>query len=181
MQEFMDIVKGRRSIRKYESTEVPQEALDSILESVRWAPSWHNTQCWEIVIVTESSRKEQLQACLPGKLNPAVKAIAQAPIVLALSGKLNSSGCYRGMPITKFGDWFMFDLGLACQNICLTAHHLGLGTVVVGAFDHDKAAKILKMPAGHELVVLIPLGYPAKVGKAPSRRASEEFTHYDQF
>ena len=181
MQAFMDIVKGRRSVRKYEETDIPPEALNTILESVRWAPSWHNSQCWEIVVVAESDRKEQLQACLPGKLNPAVKAITQAPVVLAICGKLNTSGCYRGTPITKFGDWFMFDLGLACQNICLTAHQLGLAAVIVGAFDHDKAAKILEVPAGHELVVLIPLGYPAKAGKAPSRRAIEEFTHYERF
>ena len=177
----MEIIRGRRSIRKYEDADVNQEDLDIILESVRWAPSWHNTQCWEIVVIRDRSVKTQLQACLPGKLNPAEKAIVQAPIVLALCGKLNRSGCYRGTPITKFGDWFMFDLGLACQNICLAAYQLGLGTVVVGAFDHARAADILSIPAEYELVALIPLGYPARVGKAPSRRAIAEFTHYDRF
>jgi nitroreductase len=155
--------------------------LDTIFDSVRWAPSWNNTQCWEIAVVRDASIKAQLQACLPGKLNPAEKAIVQAPVVLAFCGRLNHSGCYKGSPITKFGDWFMFDLGLACQNLCLTAHHLGLGTVIVGAFDHDKAAEIINIPTEHELLVLIPLGYPARVGKAPSRRAIEEFTHHDRF
>jgi nitroreductase len=43
----MDIIKGRRSVRKYQDKEVPDELLNQILESVQWAPSWANTQCWE--------------------------------------------------------------------------------------------------------------------------------------
>ena len=82
---------------------------------------------------------------------------------------------------TKFGDWFMFDLGIACQNLCLTAYSLGLGTVMVGLFDHDKANQILKVPQGYELAVLIPLGYPAKISSAPKRREISEFTHHDTF
>ncbi len=181
MQEFMDIVKGRRSIRKYEDKPVPPEALDAVLEAVRWAPSWANTQCWELVVVTDTSVKERLQASLPPKGNPAVNAIVQAPVLLALCGQLKSSGFYKGQTTTKFGDWFMFDLGIACQNICLTAHALGLGTVVVGLFDHDKARAVLNLPAGYELVALIPLGYPAKISSAPNRREIKEFTHRNTF
>jgi hypothetical protein len=51
MPEFLDLVKTRRSIRKYEGRDVPAEALAAILEAVRWAPSWADTQCWEIVVV----------------------------------------------------------------------------------------------------------------------------------
>jgi nitroreductase len=82
---------------------------------------------------------------------------------------------------TKFGDWFMFDLGIACQTIALAAHALGLGTVVVGLFDHDKARAVLKVPEGHELVALIPVGYPAKISSAPNRRKIAEITHPDTF
>lgn len=181
MQDFMDIVTGRRSIRRYEQKEVPPEALDTILESVRWSPSWHNSQCWEVVVVKDAAIKEQLQSSLPPKGNPATKAIIQAPVVLAICGKLKKSGCYMGQAVTKFGDWFMFDLGIACQTICLTAYQLGLGTVVVGFFDYDRAAAVLEVPKGYELVVLIPLGYPAQKGKAPARREIKEFTHYERF
>ncbi len=181
MQDFMNVVRGRRSVRKYEAREVPAEALATVLESVRWAPSWANTQCWEIVVVKDPAVKEQLQATLPPQGNPAVGAMLQAPVVLALCGKLKSSGYYKDQVTTKFGDWFMFDLGIACQNICLTAHSLGLGTVVVGLFDHDKAKSALNVPAGCELVVMIPLGYPAKISSAPNRREISEFTHADRF
>lgn len=181
MQDFLEIIKGRRSVRKYEETAVPGEALNTILESVRWAPSWTNTQCWEVVVVRDRTVKEKLQASLPEKGNPAVKAMVQAPVVLAICGKLRSSGFYKDRPSTKFGDWFMFDLGIACQNLCLTAYHLGLGTVIVGLFDHDRAAAALDVPAGYELVVMVPLGYPAKQGAAPPRKEIEAFTHYERF
>jgi len=181
MQDFIRIVRERRSIRKYENREVPASALSTLLEAVRWTPSWANTQCWEIVVVKDKSLKEQLQATLPPKANPAAGAIVQAPVLLALCGKLKSSGFYRDQVTTKFGDWFMFDLGLACQNICLTAHTLGLGTVVVGLFDHDQAKSVLKVPEGYELVALIPVGYPAKTPAAPNRREVAEFTHHDVF
>jgi nitroreductase len=181
MPEFMDIIRSRRSTRKYEERDVPPEAVSTLLEAARWSPSWANTQCWEIVVVRNRAVKEQLQATLPPKGNPARSAILQAPVVLALCGRLKCSGYYKDQATTKFGDWFMFDLGIACQNIALAAHALGLGTVVVGLFDHEKARTVLKVPAGVELVALIPLGYPAKVSAAPGRREIAEFTHQDTF
>jgi len=75
----------------------------------------------------------------------------------------------------------MFDLGIAAQSICLTAHSLGLGTVIVGIFNHDKAREILNVPDGYEVMTLIPLGFPAKISSAPKRREISEFAHYDKF
>ena len=75
----------------------------------------------------------------------------------------------------------MFDLGLATQNLCLAAHACGLGTVILGLFDHNQAKTILKVPEGCELVSLIPMGYPAKRPSAPKRRQIEEFAHFDYF
>jgi nitroreductase len=180
MTDFMEIVKNRRSIRKYQSKEVPGEMLDQIFEAVKWSPSWANTQCWEIVVVKDPSTKEKLKETLAPK-NPATYAVTDAPVVLALCGKLNISGFYKDQVTTKFGDWFLFDLGIATQSICLTAHRLGLGTVVVGLFDHNKAREVLAVPQGYELVVLIPLGYPEKDSPAPKRKETAEFTHENKF
>ena len=75
----------------------------------------------------------------------------------------------------------MFDLGLATENLCLAAHDSGLGTVIVGLFDHDKVGEAVKLPDGHEVLVLIPLGYPDQEPKPPKRRERGEFVHYDTF
>ena len=181
MTELMEIIKGRRSVRKYEDRDVPEAVLNQILEAVRWAPSWTNCQCWEVVVVRDPAIKEQLQGAFPPKGNPAVKAIVQAPILLALCAKTKTSGYYKENAATKFGEWMMYDLGLATQNLCLMAHSLGLGTVIAGLFDHQKAGEAIQVPEGYELVTLIPLGYPAKTGSAPKRRAVNEFTHENSF
>lgn len=180
MQDLMSIIKQRRSIRNYAEKEVPEDILQLILEAVQWTPSWANTQCWEIVVVKDPDVKSKLQAAVPAA-NPASKSIVNAPVVLALCAKLKASGYYKGIESTKFGDWFMFDLGLATQSICLTAHDNGLGTVVVGLYEHDKVNAALHLPEGIENVVLIPLGYPVKIPKAPKRRDVSEFAHTDTF
>lgn len=180
MSELAEAIVERRSVRKYEEKDISEETLKKVLEAVKWAPSWANTQVWEVVVVRDQAVKERLQETIAPK-NPATKAIVNAPVVLAMCAKLKSSGYYNGQVTTKFGDWFMFDLGLATQNLCLTAHDLGLGTVIVGLFDQDKAAGVLGVPDGYELAALIPMGYPAKSSSPPKRREVEEFTHYDKF
>jgi nitroreductase len=180
MAELMDIIKGRRSIRRYQEKEIPEADLQKILESVQWSPSWANTQCWEVVVVKDKGMKEKLNETLT-PTNPARKGLPSAPVVLAICGKARSSGFYKGEPSTKFGDWLMFDLGLATQSVCLAAHSLGLGTVIVGSLDHDRAKEVLGIGKEHELVALVPVGYPAKDSTAPKRREIGEFTHYGKF
>ncbi|MFH0726124.1 MAG: nitroreductase family protein [Pseudomonadota bacterium] len=180
MTEFNEIVRARRSIRNYEERMVPDEILYKILDTVKWTPSWANTQCWEIIVVKDAGIKIRLQGAME-KTNPAWKSLAAAPVVLAVCGKLESAGYYKGSVTTKFGDWFLFDLGLASQTLCLAAQNEGLGTVITGLFDHDKAKEVLKVPAGYELVSLIPMGYPAKTPSVPKRRDTEEFVHKETF
>ena len=180
MDDLMNIIKTRRSIRAYQENDIPEEILNQVLESIRWSPSWANTQCWEIVLVKDRAQKERLKETLRDT-NPAKKAIVQAPVVLALCGKTKISGYYKGQVTTKFDDWLMFDLGIATQSLCLTAQSVGLGTVVVGLFDHYRAKEVLKVGDEYELVALIPIGYPAKDSPAPKRREIKEFTHYDTF
>jgi len=180
MSDLMKILKERRSIRRYENKPVSDDALEAVLEAVQWSPSWANTQCWEIVVVKDPAQKERLQAAVPAT-NPASKAVVEAPVVLAVCGVLQRSGYYKGEVTTKFGDWFMFDLGIVTQSICLAARDQGLGTVITGLFDHAKAAEVLDVPKGCELVALIPLGYAAKESSAPKRREISEFMHDDRF
>jgi nitroreductase len=133
------------------------------------------------VVVREPDQKQRLRDTLPPKGNPAAGAMTAAPLVLAVCGRSRESGYYKGQATTKFGDWMLFDLGIATENLCLTAHHLGLGTVIVGLFDHDRAARVLQLPDGVEVVVMIPVGFPAKSPSAPKRREITEFVHRERF
>lgn len=180
MESFLEFIKNRRSVRTYTHQEVPAEILAAVFEAVRWSPSWANTQCWEMVVIRDPETRQKLQATIAPK-NPATKAITAAPVLIALCGKRNRSGFYKESVTTKFGDWFMYDLGIATQTLCLAAHKAGLGTVVVGLFDHDRAGRILNVPEGVELVALIPMGYPAKIGSAPKRREVADFVRNESF
>jgi nitroreductase len=180
MSDFMEIIKGRRGIRRYQDQEIAQKDLNQVLEAIRWSPSWANTQCWEVIVIKDSVIKQKLQEILSTG-NPATQAIGEAPVVIALCGKLECAGYKKGQPTTKFGDWFMFDLGIATQSLCLTAHNLNLGTVIVGLFDHNKAKDILRVPEGYEVVAFVPLGYPTQEVSPPPRKEIGEFVHYDTF
>jgi nitroreductase len=180
MAEFINIVKGRRSIRRYKDAGISDEVLNRLLESIKWSPSWANTQCWEVIVVRDNAKKERLRDSLP-ETNPASLAIVQAPVLIVICGKKETSGYYKGKAATNLGDWYMYDLGIATQSLCLTAHALELGTVIIGLFDHNKAKAVLGVPDKYELVSIIPVGYPAKDSPAPKRREIEEFAHYDGF
>ena len=180
MSDVMGIILGRRSIRRYQEKEIPDEILTRLLEAVRWAPSWANAQPWEIVVVKDRAIKEKIQATVSSR-NPSSLAIVNAPVLLVVCCQLKKSGFYNDQYPTKFGDWFMYDLGLATENLCLAAHDSGLGTVIVGLFDHDRAGEAINLPADHEVLVLIPLGYPDQDPKPPKRREKDEFVHYDTF
>jgi len=178
--DVIEAIKGRRSIRRFTDQDITGEQLAQILEAVRWAPSWGNSQCWEIFVVRDREIKQQLHDALSPR-NPAGPAVTAAPVVLVVGAAMKKSGHYKGESLTRFTEWFMYDLGLATQNLCLAAHSLGLGSVIAGAFDHDRVKQILAVRAGYEVVTMIPLGYPDHEPSAPKRKEVEEFTHYARF
>ncbi len=175
-----DFITRRRSVRRFTSEDIPDEVINKLLESVRWSPSWANSQCWEVIVVRRQDLKDKLKDILSPK-NPATLAVQNAPVVIAMCAKLGKAGFYNNEPMTRFGDWFLYDTGLATQNLILTAHSLGLGSVITGGMDQDKAKDILDVPGGYELVCLLPIGYPDQEPSPPPRREIEEFTHNDVF
>jgi nitroreductase len=178
--ELMEAIKGRRSIRVYKADAVPEEKLKAVLEALRWAPSWANTQCCEAIVVRDPKLKSELAGTLP-RGNPALSALVEAPLVIVLCALRGVSGYHRGEVTTDKGDWFMFDTGLAMENLCLAAHSLGLGTVIVGLFDHRKAAQLLGVPQKIEVVAMTPLGVPAGTGRTTKRKELSEFLFFDGY
>jgi nitroreductase len=176
----MDGIKGRRSIRKYRRDPVPEDALQKVMEAVRWAPSWANTQCWEVIVVKDPRIKSELATALIMP-NAALPSMTEAPLVVVLCGKKGASGFKKGEAATARGDWLMFDTGMAMQNLCLAAYALGLGTVVIGLFDHKKAEEILGVPPNVEAVAMTPLGYPAAEGRVPKRKEISEFVFHEKY
>lgn len=184
--EVLEAINGRRSIRKYKSTPVDDKTVELVLEAGRQAPSWANTQCWRFIVVRDSKMKAKVADTLfrrPGGFeNPGIKAVNTVPVLIVICAQMGKSGCRPdGEIATEKGDWYMFDTALAVQNMVLAAHALGLGTVILGAFDAPKAAEILGVPDGYSLVTLFPLGVPdEKPGPRP-RKELDEIVFHDKF
>ena len=181
MSDITDLIQSRRTVRAFQDKAIPEDVMNEILEAARWTPSWANTQCWELIIVTNPKVKAALQSTVPDR-NPSYEAIVKAPVLLAVCAMKEKSGYYLGEAPTPYGDWMLFDLGLLTQNIALAAHAQGLGSVVVGLFNQAEAARRLKLPEEAALVTLMPLGYPeGDLPEAPPRREIGDFTHQDGF
>lgn len=178
--ETRECIKSRRSVRKFTDQAVSDEQLHELLEAVRWSPSWANTQCWEVVVIKEQANKEKLSQLL-AENNPATKGILQAPVVFVLCAQKGRAGVKKGEMQTDKGDWFMFDVGIASQNLCLAAHDMGLGTVHVGSINHRVIDQLLELPDNICSVEVIPLGYPAQEPKSPPRKELETFVHAEKF
>ena len=188
--ELFDAIKGRRSIRRFTAAPVDDKKVEAILEAGRWAPSWKNTQCWRFIVVHDDDIKAKLADTLIGPVrdnvrgkNGAAGGIRQAPVVIVACAELGKTGLNAGDFATDKGDWYMFDVALAMQNIVLAAHALGLGTVHVGLLDAKKAAEVLGVPPGFCVVEMTPLGYPdpAFEVKAPPRKPLNEIAFKDRW
>jgi nitroreductase len=175
-----DLLSSRRSIRRFQEKEIESEKLNQIFEAARMSPTWGNLQCQELVIVQAADDKEKLAELL-SKKNPATICTKMAPVVIAVCGNPQKSGYYNSTQVTRYAHWFLYDLGIVSQNICLKAWELGLGSVIVGSFDHRAVEELLEIPKGVELVALIPIGYPDHQPAAPKRKETTDFVHFDRF
>jgi nitroreductase len=176
----IETIKTRHSFRKYKPTPVSENDLNEVLEAARWAPSWANTQCWRFVVVKDTEIKARLVETLSPN-NGARVGMTEAPLVIVGCAVLGRAGLKKGEVMTDKGDWFMFDVALAMQNLVLAAHARGLGTVYVGLFDAKEAARILELPEGVVVVAMTPLGYPEGEAKITVRLEMPEIVFYEKY
>ena len=155
-----ECIKGRRSIRKFTAQPIDHALLAEIIETASYSPSWKNTQITRYIAVE-------------GELKG-------APMLIVVTVIKNRCGYERdGSFTTRRGDsWQMFDAGIASQSFCLAAYEQGVGSVIEGIFDDEKAAKLLELPEDREVVALIPIGYPAEEPAAPRRKPVEDLLSY---
>jgi len=183
--EFFEALSTRRSIRKYQERPVEEEKLRAVLDALRASPSWANQQCPRLVVVKDAETKrgiselsylESFFATKGYKSNPAMKALAQAPVVLVLCADPTQSGAIRGQ------DYYLADAGIAAQSLMLAANAEGLGTVFVGIFQEEPLRDLLGIPENIRVVGLFPLGYPAEEKKeGPKRKPLEEICFFERW
>ena len=176
-EQLMDIFKvfrDRRSIRKFKETPVALEKIEQILDSARLAPSWKNMQCWRFLVLTEADKREKILAAFPDD-NPGKKAIAAAPVVIVVCGNPDESDVENGI------EYFVADVAIAFEHLCLAAHALGLGTCWMGWYDEKVIKLALGIPDSIRVVGITPLGYPDQEPKPRPRKALAEIAFFEQW
>ncbi|MFQ6053595.1 MAG: nitroreductase family protein [Candidatus Bathyarchaeia archaeon] len=165
--EFLELVRKRRSIRRYKSDPVPQWKLEYILEAARLAPSWGNRQCWRFIVVADEERRRAVTTR---------EWQAEAPLVIV--------GCaYPSLSGSRFGQqYYMLDMGIAMEHMVLAAAEKGLGTCWIGGqFDEEAVKRVLGIPEDVRVVALTPLGYPAETPRPKGRKKTEEIVSYERW
>ncbi len=168
--EFFELIKNRRSMRKYANTLVEEEKLHKILEAVNSAPSAGNLQAYEVYVVR---KLEQRQALVKAAWDQ--EFLAEAPLILVFCAnpeRAIEKYAQRGVEL-----YCLQDATIACTFAMLSARALGLDTVWVGAFDEAGVSSVLHLPKNLRPVAMLPIGYAGKTPNPRPRRVLSELVH----
>lgn len=197
------LIKARRSIRKFKAAAVPRPLIHRILDLARWAPSAHNAQPWRCIVVDDDEVKEALaaemgKAWLSDLLKDGVpkdgaeeivkieswERITQSPVVIIVCLSMADMHKYPDGRRRK-AEYLMAVQSVAAyiQNLLLLAHHFGLGTCWICAplFCQDAVRKALHMPEEIEPQAMVIMGYPDEKPHAPPRKEVEEFCFFNSW
>jgi len=164
--EFFDVVRARRSIRRYRRGEpVRAEDLRLILEAMRLAPSAKNLQPWYVVVVEDQERKEALARAANNQ-----GFVADAGVVLVcLSDPRRSPR------------WHDKDAMIALEHATLAATALGYGSCWIGSFDPEAVKRIVGAPDELVAVAMMAIGVPDERPPPRPRRPLRELAFHEEF
>ena len=159
----------RRSVRRYADRPVPDDAILSILESARQAPSADNTQPWRFVVMKDPGVREKLARASLSGIFSHTRFAGRAPVLIALCAQ--RAGLIEAGKTIKDRAMYQLDCGIAGEHLVLRAEELGLGTCWIGWFNRRAARRTLGVPFHVRVVALIAVGYPAAdAGPRPRKR-----------
>ena len=172
--ELSEAITGRRSVRSFESRDVPEKTIEKLIDAACYAPSAGNIQPWAFVIVRNWETKKKIAMAAFNQ-----DFIEKAPVVIIVCADQKRSSIHYG----RRGEilYCLQDTAAATQNILLTAYSLGLGTCWVGAFDEHEARKVLQIPEGMKPVAIVPVGYPIDASSRRIRKPLKQIVHYEEF
>jgi nitroreductase len=166
--DLMEVIRSRRSVRKYRPDPVDAGAVEACLEAARLAPSWANTQSWRFVVVTDPAAREVMAGERAWML--------EAPLIVAVCSDTVNCGKKEDL------QYFMLDAGIAMEHFVLAAAERGLGTCWIGWFDEAAVNRALSCPAGVRCVALTPVGWPVeKPGPITNRKPVEEIVFHERY
>lgn len=182
--DFMELVLARESCRAFRDTPVAREDLVKLVEAARLSPSGCNAQPWRFIVVDEPEAKARLCDALVvenGKTGAPWREECPAFIIC-----MEDTARLMPMVIAHYQDTQRFaqgDLGMAVMNMCYEAMSLGLSTCILGVNDQQKMEQYFGIPAGHEVRMVLAVGYAAQESapRAKVRKSMEEICSFNKW
>ena len=164
---MLDMIKKRRSIRKYTDAPVSEDQIRAMLEAAMAAPSGHNEQPWEFIVVQDEELRQKL-----ADTHQWANMCAGAPVVFVICGHEQQS------------KHWIADTSAATENLLLEAAALDLGTVWIGIYptvEYEADVRdVLDIPANARVLCLIACGHPAET-KPPHTKYDPAKVHYERY
>lgn len=175
---ILEIIKKRRTIRKYLDKPISEEHINLILDAARWAPSAANLQPWQFIVVKGKFLKNRIQGLVEENRQLTISQqvepfksgfsryetswISEAPIHIVVCADPR-----RTAPHANGEETYKYAAGAAIQNLMLAAFSLGLGTCWLTMFDKSKLKALLVIPPEIDVIGVITVGHPREVPEVP--------------
>ena len=161
MNETLETMWKRRSIRKYKSDPIPEKDLNLILEAARRAPTGANRQNWRMIVVTDPDQRQKTAAACNNQM-----WMADAPVILCM--------------VTPPGEGTV-NGAIVLDHAILAATSLGYGTCWIGAYSREKIKEVLEIPEDHGTICLTPVGLSADQPRERPRKLPAELFMKERF
>ncbi len=206
--DFLDLIKHRRTIRRFRTDPVPDDCIDKIIEAARWAPSGYNMQPWDFIVIKDKEIKDAIVGWVRDYHKLIVKTESAretwqrvprrpsqdagmdyrvAPVFILVLGDTRT---LAGLPTSMRYDAerrqaiHTSSLANAYLYMALAAETLGLATEwtssVATAYPHCLIKDLLGIPPELEIYDMMALGYPAyKLSSRKLLRDKAKMVHHD--
>ncbi|MGC8866971.1 MAG: nitroreductase family protein [Elusimicrobiales bacterium] len=173
---FFELVKSRKSIRRFKNTTICNETLKYILECAINSPSACNVQPYRFVVIKGRAKEEFCNEVFSGiySLSSFVK---KAPVIIAIVRSKKSIKMSIGEGIVDC-DFSLIDIGICGQHIVLAATEKGLGSLWVGWFNRKAADRFIGVSKNERVEILIALG---EKDEEPCERKKKDFNELVSF
>jgi len=156
MTNFDQIVQKRYSVRKYAAKKATREDILACIQAAIYAPTARNNQPWKFIVVDDEQKVAQVANCLEYN-----KFDDNLPMFVVMEYDIPYEKNIRaGAHSHEF--YADIDMGLTIENFCLKAADLGLGTLIMGAFNADKLCQVLNIAEANKPKIVIAIGYAAE-------------------
>ncbi len=198
---LLDLVKQRRSYRRFKAEPVPDEYIDRIIEVARWAPSGANAQPWEFIVIKKEELKQKIAQIIdehgilthkmdltrdPARTGGPNPVDLNAPVLIILCGDPRTIEAYPVYTVYQRGQSNLdSSLAGAFLYMHLAATTLGLGSRWISAtrnyYIQCLTKDLLGIPKELEIYDTMAVGYPDSEPRPRFVRDREEMVHYDSY